>query len=226
MLALIFLLIYSQRKWSVSLLDRMGLFVFLLGLYAQIFNYTATSYINTRSWYWIGQMLFTIICFGILLECIRLFVERIRLKPWLWQAVMAVFMAWVIFLYGQTMRIYFPYKIAADQQERYLAGIIALENATEPGAVIGSTGGGGISYFIKDRTVINMDGLINSNAYFQALKNGRGAAFLDEMKVNYVYGNEYVLTQTDPYYKMLEGHLDQEVVVTGTAVLYRYLPTP
>jgi hypothetical protein len=38
-----------------------------------------------------------------------------------------------------------------------------LEKHTEPGSIIGMTGGGNAGYFIKDRTVVNMDGLITAS---------------------------------------------------------------
>jgi len=49
---------------------------------------------------------------------------------------------------------------------------------TEPGAIIGMTGGGNAGYFIKNRTIINMDGLINSYANFQAVKEEKAGAYL------------------------------------------------
>jgi len=193
-------------------------------LYAQIINYTSTSYINIRSWYWIGEMLFTMLGLGILLECAYRFLQGLRSKPWVWQGLMAALMAAVIVSYGGQVAYYFPYRIPPKGQEAYLTGIKAIEAHTEPGAVIGSTGGGRIGYFIKDRTVVNMDGLINSTEYFQALQKGQGAAFLDRMGMDYVFGNKYVLTATDPYQRMLDARLGQEVVTSEGLVLFRYLP--
>jgi len=48
-----------------------------------------------------------------------------------------------------------------------------IEAHTRPGDVIGMTGGGLIGYFVPDRTVINLDGLINSPAYFDLLRQNR-----------------------------------------------------
>src|SRR3990172_13312504 len=54
---------------------------------------------------------------------------------------------------------YFP----ADRP--YMEVLPYLEENAPPGSVIGMTGGGNVGYLIHDRTIVNMDGLINSNEY-------------------------------------------------------------
>jgi hypothetical protein len=117
----------------------------------------------------------------------------------------------------------FPYSVPPDLQEDYLVGIHALEDSTEPGSLIGSTGGGVIGYFIKDRTIVNLDGLINSPEYFSLLKIGHGAVFLDRMGLDYVFGSETVLTQSDPYSEIFANHL-LKVDYKSEGTLYRYIP--
>lgn len=74
-----------------------------------------------------------------------------------------------------------------------------LEGYTEEGAIIGMTGGGNAGYFIRGRTIVNMDGLINSYTYFQALKAGRASQYLAEMGLDYVFANHYIITASMPY---------------------------
>ena len=70
---------------------------------------------------------------------------------------------------GETYKI--PCRIITGQQMLHFMDVgPLLEEHTEPGSIIGITGGGNIGYFIHDRTVTNMDGLINSYPYFQALQ--------------------------------------------------------
>jgi hypothetical protein len=107
-----------------------------------------------------------------------------------------------------------------------LLGIHFIESSTEPGSVVGSTGGGSIAYFIQDRTVVNMDGLINSPEYFEALQNGQAGKFLDQMGLKYVFGTQYVLIESDPYRQMLSGRLGESVTSPDTFVLYHYHPVP
>ncbi|MGE5463835.1 MAG: hypothetical protein ACM3PS_10800, partial [Syntrophothermus sp.] len=61
------------------------------------------------------------------------------------------------------------------------------------GSIIGMTGGGNTGYFIKDRTIVNMDGLINSYQYFQLLKQKQAGKFLADMGMNYVLANIQIL---------------------------------
>ena len=82
-------------------------------------------------------------------------------------------MAWVYFwrinsaIYVKSIMPYnyFP----ADRP--YMEVLPFIEANTPPGDIIGMTGGGNTGYFIHDRTIVNMDGLINSYDYFHALQN-------------------------------------------------------
>ena len=74
-----------------------------------------------------------------------------------------------------------------------------IDSQTEPGDVIGMTGGGLTAYFIPDRTIINLDGLINSEDYFRKLQDGEVTEYLAENNVKYIYGEELVLLDSDPY---------------------------
>ncbi len=101
-----------------------------------------------------------------------------------------------------------------------------MESFTEPGSKIGMTGGGLVGYFIEDRTVVNLDGLINSVEYFIAMQAGTAKAFLDELPLNYVYGNAYMLMESDPYREILSGRLIEIGLIHGydDFILYRYEP--
>src|SRR6185369_14864717 len=68
-----------------------------------------------------------------------------------------------------------------------------LEENTPPGSVIGMTGGGNVGYFIKDRTIVNMDGLINSYGYFQALKSGEAPSYLRGHKMQIIFASANLL---------------------------------
>jgi hypothetical protein len=91
----------------------------------------------------------------------------------------------------------------------YMEIAVLLEENTEPGSLIGFTGGGNVGYFIQDRTIVNMDGLINSNAYFEALQEGRAGEFLSEMGLDYVLANPALLDQL-PY----DGQFNEYLVPT------------
>jgi hypothetical protein len=115
----------------------------------------------------------------------------------------------------------FPYQISAGKEESYLIEVLFLEDVTDPDTLIGMTGGGTPAYFIKGRTIVNMDGLINSPEYFEMLKAGKGALFWDDMGLDYVYARPYVVLESDPYHEMLEGRIKPLVSFNGRTV-YKY----
>jgi hypothetical protein len=102
-----------------------------------------------------------------------------------------------------------------------------LEANTEPGARIAITGAGNLAYFIEGRTIINMDGLMNTHEYLLAMQSGKGSEYLASLGVDYIFGNEYILTKTNPYAPMLEGHLEPYTAYTFAdrqLPLWRFIP--
>lgn len=222
LIVIILVLVVSQRKLISEWAERLGLFPLFVGLYAQIFSYTATSYINIRAWYWVGEMLITVICLGLLLESMRLGLQRLGLKVVIWRGLVATIGIWVLLASTNMLWTPFPYE-QSMQEERYLTYIRALEKATRPGDLIGMTGGGEVAYFIQGRTIINLDGLINSPEYFRLMKEGQATAYLDQLGLDYVYGMPYVVTVSEPYGSMLADRM-QLIDRIGEFGLYRYNP--
>ena len=222
LIVIILVLVVSQRKLISEWAERLGLFPLFVGLYAQIFSYTATSYINIRAWYWVGEVLITVICLGLLLESLRLGLQRLGLKVVIWRGLVATIGIWVLLAIANMLWTRFPYE-QSMQEERYLTYIRALEKATRPGDLIGMTGGGEVAYFIQGRTIINLDGLINSPEYFRLMKEGQATAYLDQLGLDYVYGMPYVVTVSEPYGSMLADRM-QLIDRIGEFGLYRYNP--
>ena len=78
---------------------------------------------------------------------------------------------------------------------------------------VNSTGGGTTAYFIHDRTIVNMDGLINSKPYFESLQNRTAGKYLTGIGLDYVFANRYILS-SQPYKGMFDPYL------TNTGVNY------
>ena len=109
----------------------------------------------------------------------------------------------------------------------YMETLPILEGYTEPGALIGMTGGGNAGYFIKDRKIVNMDGLINSYAYFQALKQNQGGKYLAKKGLDYIFANRYIITSSMPYRYQFAN--DELITIDGAPSygakeLMRYTP--
>jgi uncharacterized membrane protein YfcA len=214
---------YSARKYKdffKKAINTTNLFPLFVGCFFQIASYNMTGYVNSHAWYWICEITLIVIFGGILFETLYRNL-KVTLKPNQLSTVLAICLLALGLYYTYHITATIRWKVHKEDIEGYLAGAKGLEATTEPGAIIGSTGGGVLGYFVKDRTIVNLDGLINSYAYFQMLKSGRANEYLDEIGLDYVYANKYILTSSEPYERMFRNRLEYMDTVVGSA-LFRY----
>jgi hypothetical protein len=216
-------IILTRRKWFAFVGDRLLLFPWFVALYAQIFSYTATSYVHLREWYWVSEMLFVVVGFGLFLEYLYLCSREFKLDVRIWRWAMAVLCVWVLFLFAGLLSHRYSYSPFPDDDNMIRTQFI--EDNTEPGSLVGMPGGGTTAYFIRDRTIINIDGLINSAKYFEMIRSGKGAQFLEKLGLDYVCCSRLALQYTDPYESMLDGHLEPQAEMDDMT-LYRFVPNP
>jgi hypothetical protein len=96
-----------------------------------------------------------------------------------------------------------------------------LEAHTESGSTIGLTGGGNAGYFVHNRTVINMDGLINSSEYFKRLQERTAGEYLADQGMDYILANPYILNQL-PYKGQYQMYMEAMGSKLGGKELFRY----
>jgi hypothetical protein len=221
-------LIWAERKFLSAAARRLGLLPFFLGCVAQISYYKLGGSVAQQPWYWVAENVFLVLIFGLLLNALFRLVSRAlpsKSSRYSYAAGLIVIAAVSIsFLVFIASAIRAP---GDGSNHFYLHRPAWLEAHTEEGARIAITGAGNLAYFIDDRTIVNMDGLMNSVDYLEAMKAGQGAQFLADLGVDYVFGNEYILTETNPYAPMLEGHLEPyEVYLFGDRELplWRFVP--
>ena len=87
----------------------------------------------------------------------------------------------------------------SENEQFYLLRAHWLEENTEPGTLIGMTGSGSSGYFVRDRVIVNLDGLINSTDYFIHMQKDTADEYLASIGLDYVFGNAYILERTNPY---------------------------
>ncbi len=189
-----------------------------------IAKYTATSYAGARDWYWIGETVLLVLLGSLILDAFFTWLERWPIKVKLAWPIAALLLADLVFHHASYINRLAPSKVAAGHELDFLAEIRVLETYTEPGSRIGMTGSGFVGYFIQDRTVVNLDGLINSEAYFEALKSGTADVFLDQLGLDYVYGKRYTLLESDPYNIIFKDRLGEVGFIRGAEnfTLYTY----
>ena len=180
-----------------------------LGILFHAAYYTMTGYVAYRGWYWTVEYLYLLLLFTLYLqEILQFAMNKIAVlqKKWLSWGVTAVAVALFIVNFINFNMSYYPF--SPDEETAYLHNTRALEATTESGSLIGMTGGGVEAYFIKDRTIVNMDGLINGVEYYEYLTDMRLDEYLDQIGLDYIFGKEYVLLQTEPYKVPLAGRLE------------------
>lgn len=200
-------LILSRRRHNLPVLAQLGLFPLLLAAELQIFFYGALPYGGKQEWYWVMEILAGLMLLAALSDfALRLLpLPRLtKLLTWGVSLSLSLSLAWN---FASTLTARMPLSDSPNNGKPYIEMIPLLEQNTEPGALIGMTGGGNVGYFIQGRTIVNLDGLINSYAYFQASQNGQGAEFLSAMGLDYVFANPAILTQTEPYARQFNGRL-------------------
>jgi hypothetical protein len=227
-IVVIFALVWEQRRTLAASARRLGLLPFFAGCMAQIAYYKLSGSVAQQPWYWITEMLLILLVAGLLLNAAwarlapRLAKGRARIGERLAIIVLALLSLNYLFF------ITTAFRAPGDGSNHfYIDRARWLEAVTEPGERIAITGAGNLAYFIEDRTIVNMDGLMNTRAYLEAMQAGRGAAYLAQLGVDYVFGNEYILLETNPYAPMLQGHLQPYQVYSFAdreLPLWRFVP--
>ncbi len=223
-------LLAKRRRFAWRAVRGLGLIPLLGACLLQITYYKALGSVAERPWYWVAEMMALVLLGGLLLECVLRSLPRNRAMagrrlgnsayPLLLGLVMVA--ALVAPHIRRFERIRSP-----PESSFYLRRSAWLRANTEAEARIAMTGSGSTAYFTPDRVLVNLDGLINSYEYFQHLQAGTAASYLAEIGVDYIFGNTYIITQSDPYGGIFSGRLQQQAVFQDedrNLVLWRFVP--
>jgi len=220
--ALALLLLLWPR--SRAAIHRLALFPLFAGSFVQLISYTGTGYLHMRTWYWTASLMLITLLLGILMDNALSLSERFTLRgrpAGRFARPLAIILCATVVAYGMAEIIRnMPMRLNARMQNYYMETIHELEANTEPGSLIGSTGGGMIAYFITGRAVVNMDGLMNTSEYFHLLQQGRASQYLDRIGLDYVSATELVITDSDPYFQF-KGRL-RKLKSFGGADLFKW----
>ncbi|MEW6241758.1 MAG: hypothetical protein AB1564_13205 [Chloroflexota bacterium] len=225
LLVLAFLaMLYLHRRRSVRALAHLGAVPLFAGSMAQVLNYTALGYAGVKEWYWVSQYLVQFVAAFIAADFfLHPLLRRLR-RPRVGVGIALLICLLMANNFTRNMADLMPHTNRVDDRA-YLDAAVFLEEYTGPGAMIGMTGGGNVGYFIHDRTIVNMDGLINSYAYFQALQAGQAAEYLEQMGLDYVFANPEILDTNYPYRGQFEGRLGRGIRYGGK-FLMPFFTTP
>lgn len=211
-------LLFFNKRRSLNVFSKMAFIPLLAGCGIQVLSYSATSYGGAKEWYWVGQMVLTTLAGSFFIDLLLKPFQKIKIARLVLEVASVLLGAYFAYTLGEfvvtSMRHgYFP----ADRP--YMEVLEYLEENTPPGSIIGMTGGGNVGYLIKDRTIVNMDGLINSYEYFHALQNGEAPTFLFERGMTIVFANPQLLA-IPPYYGQFAPYLERFGSYGGKGLLY------
>ena len=219
-----YLILRSNKKWTGMAVVRLGLIPLFCGSFLQVISYHATGYAAEKYWYWVSELVFIVLFLSLLVGVLFRQIPFALGKKTITWGVVAVFGLWMGASYWNSIRATMPYGYwAADAP--YIDIIPTLEANTEPGSLIGMTGGGNTGYFIHDRTIVNMDGLINSKSYFEAFKSRAAGDFLEGVGLDYVIANPYILS-SQPYKGMFDAYLTENGVEFENKLLMKFGKSP
>lgn len=215
-----YLTLLTNRKKGKIAITQMSLVPLLSSAWLQILYYSMLGYAAHKEWYWVSQLIITVLTFSLMFGILYTLTRRIpyrRAIAWALAAYVGVSMGMA---FWKDIQRTMPYNTWAPDTP-YMDIVPLLEKHTEPGSLIGMTGGGNVGYFIQDRTIVNMDGLINSYAYFQALQTRQGGEYLEKIGLDYVLANPVILDQ-QPYKGQFNEYLEPLKIYYGGKQLMRY----
>jgi len=216
------LILALRRRQTVRAAVQTGMIPLFVGSWLQILAYNIPGYASPKEWYWLTEPVLLVILGALLLNAIF----EVGIRKWkMTRVVLWILVSWFAasgaYTYWRDAYFLSPYGLH-PRDTPYTDVIPFLESHTEAGAIIGMTGGGNVGYLMPGRTIVNMDGLINSRSYFLALQAGTGADYLYETGMRYVFANPNLL-DANPYRGQFSTRL-QPVVDWGGKDLLRLLP--
>lgn len=216
-------------------LGRSLVLLWLAAALAHAAYYEVVPYVGERDWYWVQETFAGVLLMGAVVDAWwqqlarwRPLARR-RAFPWAGLALGSLVVLGLSLWHVRAVVRTYPLR-PAGQEHIYLRTTHWLETHTEQGTLIGMTGAGAAGYFIRERTIEPLDGLINGYAYLNALKAGRGAAYLSEIGLDYVFAKKFVQTG-EPYAEVFKGRLQPVAACPcgegekATYWLWRFLPT-
>lgn len=218
------LILLLNRKRSARIVSQLALIPLLAGAGLQVIQYNISGYSAPKEWYWVSQMVFIPLAGGLLIDILA---HRFLRIPAISVLIYLLVLAWGVSSAASFARVTaarMPYG-AKPADTPYMEVASFVEAHTPPGSLVGMTGGGNVGYFIQGRTIVNMDGLINSYPYFQANKERKGSDYLYDIGMDYIFANPDFL-EIQPYRGQYTGRLEIIDRYGGKAIMRFLAPNP
>jgi len=219
-----YLLLFSNKQKAKSAIAQLSMIPLFASAWIQALYYHALGYSAYKEWYWVSQLVLVVLATSLIPGMLFQLIHKYRFAQITTWVVAIGFGLYMLLPFWSAIRSNMTYKEwkPTDPNNDIAA---FLEAGTEPGSIIGMTGGGNAGYFVHDRIVINMDGLINSYEYFQLLKERKAGAYLANEGLDYILANTALLNQL-PYKSQFAPYIEWMDVHYGGKDLVRYHLNP
>jgi hypothetical protein len=221
--SLVLILFYMNRARMVNLTKKLALVPLLVGAEFQILSYNLTGYSALKEWYWVSQLVWLLLAASVAVDVLTKPFRKYRLG-YITLAVLTLYWGFSVATSSSRITIHQMQNTTSSSEKPLMESAAFIEKYTKPGSLIGMTGGGNVGYFIQDRTIINMDGLINSYPYFIANKAQKGNEYLENIGMNYIFANPDFLAR-QPYRGQYSEQLEVIDYYGGKAIMH-FLPEP
>ncbi|MCH7751894.1 MAG: metal ABC transporter permease [Planctomycetes bacterium] len=220
-------LIYFDWAHLKKLVARFGFLPLFAASVAQILYYKSFNSMAQKYWYWIQEMMLLVLILAVILAVLIKFATRKPLSKISRLPTPLLSFVSLLLIAFFTLNAYTQFrKPVTKLSHLYLQRAAWIRETFEPGTAIGTLGGGSLGYFLPEYTIVNIDGLISSNEYFQQLQAGQAAIYLLDSGIEYVIAREYLIEETNPYMFNFPDHLEFVSRSTGIAhnVVWRLVP--
>jgi hypothetical protein len=183
----LFFLLVRANKLAKNLSPLNFLWIFSFGLLIFYSWYVPAHWFFKRYYY---PVIFVLILYwGVLLDLIMSFLSRrLKVPGFLTTILFLVFCG--VFFYPNLKNYVFsrpdsPLRCDSDGCSGYYKVALWVEDHVEKGERIGSYQSGALGYFLEDNTVINLDGVVNPDA-FRALKNNDSFGYIKSENIAFL----------------------------------------
>jgi hypothetical protein len=223
-IGLLVFLVYKNWEWVGHTFKAWNLGILLLACCVHIAYYKITGQSAQKSWYWITEGFGGILLVAILFEMAYRMISSLKFGNWVASAGVIVLIAGLITPHAN-MAVHAINYQGSTEPHFYLKRALWLEENTAPGSLIGMTGSGSTGYFVRDRVIVNLDGLANSVDYFIHLQKATADHYLADLGLDYVFGNPDTILRSNPYAWNFPDRLDEwkyYVMDEKTLVLFTF----
>jgi len=161
------------------------------------------SYISFIGGFWhLNRYLYPVYTLLLLLHAVTLHSIESKIAWKKWTVALICFVLFVPYAFSYTLQLYSYF--SKPRPSRYFAAAHFIKSRIPSEEKIGTFQSGALSYWL-DNQVINLDGVINKEAYLN-VKNKTLGKYLENQKVEYLVEETYLFRMWDHY---LEGQLSE-----------------